>query len=279
MSLLLEKFQSLEVKSLDLISESDRLFIAKTEDEYHKLLDNLNQWKEVLEKYGVSIPGSDYCRLVKDDFGLPCVERDTKKGKVSAYAWYESSMFSNAFGLKYINLEFEYARYKRNDVLIEYFKRKYHLSFISDSSHIHELQTPERVLEYIFHMVGSSSLADAGLQQLFKSLSAYFNDGILTGTKISFKEVFLSERLESSLYSSDSYGAKKLLYALSYFENGRHEVLPSLKSFFDSLQVGVKCMYQGDKFKGMKYYKNRKCELHFLDATTARDFFNLFRLN
>jgi hypothetical protein len=273
MPALLDKFQSLKLDSLDLISESDRLFVAQTQQEYLGLLDNLNQWKEVLEKHGAVIQGTDYYQ-VGDDFG---VEKDTKH-KLSPNTWYKSLLFSNAFGLHYIKNEFEHARYTRKEVLVDYFKKKYYLDFQSDISILYEIDTPAQVIDYILHMVGSTSFGDAGLQQMFTSFKRDFTDACLIGKTITFPEVWFS-RETSPTYSPENHNAKILLLALSYFESGKNEVLGSLDSFLEGVQVGERCAYQGEKFSGLKCFKNRKLELYFHDSIAAEAFYNLFHLN
>ena len=271
----LQKFESLTLDPSEMISAVDREFIVKTEQEYELLMSNLTQWKAVLEENATKIPGTDFYQML-DESSNYRVEKDFMNSKSTP--WYKFNMFTPAYGLSYLNSTIDFARVRLNHEIIEYFQEKYRLTFTVHNAIVCELETTDRVLEYILHAIGGTSFTDAAHQQILKAIQGDFKDGVLSGNKISFPNVWLPEDGCNFHSNGISHRLKSFICGLSYFESGQMEPPESLKEFFSSNRVSIKSEYAGEKFTGLKHFKNGKCELYFADSAAAADFYAMFKL-
>ena len=278
----LEKFARIEISNRSFIAPEDQQFVDQTEDQYQGVIAQLSQWQKALEKaereLGASIAYSiknygraDWEMRVSEDMDL---------------GWAECLKFSPAFCYKYISESIQNAARKRNHVIIEYFKSKYHLTISADDLPKHEVLV-EDILTFIISKNEGMSFVEKGEENLKNEFHNKFGWGgrTLKGDTISFENVRLSSYSSLDTHS-DTW--RSLIKAISFFEQGTFNQLyfvdesfrqldaryPKYVNYSEVFDMSSHCK----KVKSFKYYKNWRFDIKFHSKTLAAEFYEMFRL-
>ena len=271
---LLSKFKAVKVSPLDMIDAQDRQFVETIEAEYINVIAQLNQWKDELEKISALLPKNDFVQFEKTNYGGLRVEKDYS-GEKTEKKWFNSLLFSPLYAFKYIADNLELARAFRNREIVEHFNKRYNLEIPDNNNTSFDLETIERVIEYIFSRAGGKSLFQKGKENNISSMKHYFKEPVLESESITFPASRYGSRWpENQLSNKNTLGE-----ALSLFENDALSMSEEMMAFIDGIShAGTLYQYTpGIKFKSLRYYKNGKRTLYFADNAAAQDFFQLFQ--
>lgn len=271
---LLSKFKAVKVSPLDMIDGQDRQFVETIDAEYINVIAQLNQWKEHLEKVSELLPKNDFVHLEKTNYGGLRVEKD-HSGERTEKKWFNSLLFSPVYAFKYIADNLELARAFRNRDIVEHFNKRYNLEIPDDNNISFDLETIERVIEYIFSRTGGKGLFQKGKENNISSMKHYFKEPVLESESITFPASRYGSRWpENQLSNKNTLGE-----ALSLFENDALSMSEEMMAFIDGVShAGTLYQYApGIKFKSLRYYKNGKRTIYFADSAAAQEFFQLFQ--
>jgi hypothetical protein len=268
---LLEKIVSTKSSSMDLLSSEDRSFIEKQEALLAKLTSQLNAWKVIMDKGAADLPSSPLVHLNKEWGNWRAsknVFHDIQRHK--KVEWADASMFSPAYAQAYINEMLEFAPHRMVTEIIGYFNVTYNLNV----SPLPQEYKPnaEEALEWVMRCQRGMSLQDARTEATIAELQLQFPSVSIEGNKLTIPA--------SKRWTYDSLrGRTAITKSISLFENG-HIQDESITSFFKSVEKPNE-LYTStttDKFKSVRFYKNGKTELKFINSEAAKDFYAGLRL-
>lgn len=278
---LLSLFEEVEVKPEMLISDADRIFCEQTHEQYLKLVDQLLAYKSGIESLEKSLPKLNPATL-NIDRSRPFVESNYDERE----NWTSDIAFTPVYAYEYLIKAEKQAIDKFNEVIILYFNSTYNLSFRTDRDNKPCDSWVDLVSRIIAHAGGS--LVDAGIKNIKEAFKYQFCNKrvdrlpVLKGDTITFPYVWLLESYSDYMHFSSS-NVEALLKSLTYFENQGTEIANFILRSFptdynDKMEYGAfrDAHPLCQKFKGFKYFKNKRLDLKFVSASAAQDFYSQF---
>lgn len=278
----LEKFALIEISNRSFIAPEDQQHIDTTEQQYQGVITQLGQWKKALEKAEWELGASKAYSI--ENYGSKedsmYINTDTDLG------WAECLKFSPTFCYKYIKESIANAARKRNRVIIDYFKSKYHLTISADDLEGNDVPVDE-VISFIISKNEGMSFVEKGEENLKNEFHNNFGwrGRTLKGDSISFENVRLSSYSSLDTHS-DTW--RSLIKAVSFFEQGTFNQLyfvdesfrqlnapyPKYVNYSEVFDMSSQC----EKVKSFKYFKNGRFDIKFHSKTLAAEFYEMFRL-
>jgi hypothetical protein len=278
-NILLEKFQNITVDAVSLISSDDQQEIEKIEDRFLNLRENLETWKTHLNELADKMPGCNQYYYLKSD-----TRRDHSRYfmvNVKEYRdWASRLFFSPAFSLVYIEETLQKIILERNKAIIDFFNTKYQLNVQVKDDEVDRLAEVNDVIDFLVTQNDGCGFVEAGISNVIKTFKKSFYKAALVKDKIVFPRVWIQSRYDGNVdVYSDSI--KILAKGLELFETGQLDkphtgIINFLLDYHNPIKTGEKNESPTtDKFKGIRLYKNHKCELIFRDEEVAHHFFKM----
>jgi len=282
---ILEKFDTVTVDSFSALPAEDRYFVDRTVLQYNECVDNLSSWREALTETSGRIGDNPFLKLTKKQRNFHnggdhyfSIERDYETDH-SEINWTRRSLFSPAFSLLYIEEKLAKLPTERNEIILAYFNTKYTLSISLSDTKIGNVALDD-LIDLIISENGGRGFEDAGKENIIKYFAhSSFKKGEINSNKISFAHVYFTEY--GRYFSNSSPNRTALIKALSLFETGSITSMTSVGDFLSDLTAGR--LYEPSstdikRFKGIRLYKNYKCELFFDTHGSASEFYEMFRI-
>lgn len=278
---LLSLFEEVDVKPEALIAPEDTAFCENAYTQYLKLISQLTAYRQGLESLEQALPKMNPATLNVDRKWAFIEENYDDRED-----WTSELAFSPVYAYKYIMKTETEALEKFNQVIISYFNNKYNLDFSNDRNEKLSSDWSALIDRIITHAGGS--LADAGINNLKQAFKHQFcnrrddRNPVIKGDTITFPYVWLADSYFDYMQVSDDK-MNALLKALTYFEIQGTEIADFIIRSFpthnrDKVEYGVfrEAHQLCSKFKGFKYFKNRRMDLKFVSAGAANEFNEMF---
>jgi hypothetical protein len=284
-NILLDKFNNVTVDPRSLVGQEDQQAILKIESRYQQLRENLEAWKYHLNELATKIPHSyDYYSMKTNErwdrskyFSINIVDLESND-------WASRLMFSPAYSLIYIEETLQKIRLERNKALITYFSERYHLSFTINDKEDDSFQNVSDVIDFLVIKNDGRGFTEAGIMNVIDKLKKLFWKPTLAKDKIVFPKSCIHDTYRPQI-DVHSNAVKALANALILFETGElnkeHQGISSfLRDYNNPIQIGTMAKCESSlRFTGLRLYKNKRLELFFCDQDTAKDFYNMFKLD
>lgn len=285
---LLNKIQSVKVENTVNLPEADKNYCEKIHNQYLENLSELNKWRESLTLLLQENGNPDFIvyetRYNNDKKSV--YQNTSKLNKSNPF---ESNRFSILYGIEKLdNIE-------ENSILIfvrnifSYFNETYNLDLpVYDKYWDFELTkeiNTNFLIKYIQNKIGSFDFTSIGIENLKEEFrkTIWWQDKI----KIQKNKLIFGDYIR---YGSSWDMSYKFRYdmkhhdirkALFFFESKNLNFDIDLNFMPNDQYIDFTEIYSWTslkKLKGIKFFKNGKIEIQFIDENTAQEFYDFFEL-
>ncbi len=284
-ALLLDKFSKVEINNVEKITPKDKEICEQLQEQYDELNAHQTKFLKIFDKMQKEEQGSAF-NLKDNGNGNVYIENDYKQ------PWHKQIMFTPLYAIKSIKEKMITGRKGFIYQIKQHFETTYNLEI--DLYRLEEEQGDIHytdIVEFIIGQLDGISLTDSGIERM----KSEFRNKIhrQSRVKVKGKRVLLTDyiwydyyRDEPRLsYSSSSGAMSKLNLALSYFEQGVTHPLNIIQGYLPHEQGDQEVdttteyeLFHTEKIKGVRFYKNRRVDLRFKDAETAKAFYDCMEL-
>lgn len=268
---LVSLFDSVKITEHSFVSEADAGFVEATQKEYLQIIAGLEAWLQGIEQLAAKLGDSVYKILeINPGYGRRelsySVDTDYEKRN-----WMDRRAFSTAYSRKYIHDTISSLKAERNQIIADYFKKQYNITFDIPSENCQE---PWDVVKMIMKVCKGGSLVDLGIVQVKERFISDFHyrdePAIIQKNKLIISRVYIDYR------SGDK--TLHLKNAIVLFETG--SINPINHIHVPQLVSGEPIQFTGTtKILSVKAFKNLKFEMVFASNAEVLAFAALFQIN
>lgn len=285
---LLSKIQSVKVENTVNLPEADKNYCEKTHNQYLENLSELNKWRKSLMSLLQENGNPDFIVYeTRYNNNEKSVYENTSKLDTSNP--FEGNRFSILYGIKKLD------KLEKNSIFIfvrnifSYFNKTYNLDLpVYDTYWDFELTTDittDFLITYIQNKIGSFDFTSIGIENLKEEFrkTIWWEDKI----KIQKNKLIIGDYIRYGSSWDMSYKFRfdmkhhDIRKALFFFESKNLSFDIDLDFMPNDQYIDFTEIYSWaglKKLKGIKFFKNGKIEIQFIDENIAQEFYDFFEL-
>ena len=285
---LLLKFDEVEVDNNSRISEADLGYCTRIQKEYDELTELLKKQLNWFEKKYNEAPANGAFSIHQDNDGTWSVRKSYDRD----LRWDQQLKYTPLFSIAAIRNNLIEARKTLITNIKSYFESTYHISLDLSDLKMSDTQCDyETIIQLIFEETEGTDLFETGSNKIKED----FLSSIWKGrAKRKGEKIIIDEYASYDHWSFDnSYkmhyneqGMTRILMALSHFEFSTNSISSAIsnsiphKSWHNrKIEFQLYECEGTTKFKGIRFFKNRRIDVVFHKAEYAEEFWNQFELH
>ncbi len=303
MNSLLDKLNKVDIKPVDKISQEDKAFLLKLNENYTVVVNQLIGIRTLLkeqEKLNSNFE-KHYQVSEYDSISVKDSSDDDGKGKI----WGARCMYTFKYPLKHVQGLIQQAKHKVITDVVDYFNESYTL--ILDNRKYYdtikkkeekEIADLDHVVDWVLTQTGGLTLKEMGIKLLKDNFQSEVNGRVntyrntddsckLNGITLTFPNFMWYYQGNRLSYShSDNRRYNSLIAAMIHFDNGSTETrydmvscnIPNNNGRGDYFDFTTPYETILDKVASMKFFKNGKVEVKFKTPDLAREFVEYYSI-
>ncbi len=267
------------------IAQADVTFCTALDASYKAVTAQLTQWKKYLSKDIETNWKGLYSK--KENYRGECYElhKNAYKTELDQYRYFPGEE------LLQVQRNLKEVKAKYASEIMDYFRNAYDLHFTFPDDKLKSFVDYNDVIDHIFTVLPVPSLNDMqeyNLREEFRNWIEYKNRVEVEGSRVNILRTYMLNHRSYTTDAQEQYEINKdsrssyqtLFKGLSLFENGSSDDMVKADTHeVRFCNFTTKYKIWGKKVEYIKFYKNGKVTLYFVDVTAAQEFHDFYNLS